>query len=388
MNLNTAMAEARILMDSGQAVILVSGSGMGKSQMAMAELKRWIADGTAKGIKRGGSITFLATHTPPDMVGYKFRGDRDIIVDIDAEGKPVTRRVTVDDPSCPLWYISTEGAPAFCYDEFMVIFDEYGQAEPDVKRAAAEITLSGGTPPWYAPNPRCMMLTNEGSRYGVTKDFDFAIARRTMLRITGDIDASLMHMDKPYVHRGRTWSVMPVIKAWAAANPQLLFETEPAKQEPWCNPRQLYAYDRYLQDKFAATGRSEADPAAIDVGAGTIGMPATQSVVAHLQFQLQLPSYADVVADPDNTERPTRGDLQMLMAYQLAGYTQPDDLEQVIKYMSEEGPNKVKMPKDMSVTYITSLLRRDYKGIINHSAMQKWVNKNAALISVISSLSQ
>lgn len=381
MNLNQAMVEARLLMDSGQAVMLVSGSGMGKSQSAIAEMKRWIADGKTKNIKRGGSITFLATHTPPDMVGYKFRGERDVIVDVDAEGKPVTRRVTVDDPSCPLWYISTDGAPAFCYDEFMIIFDEYGQAEPDVKRSAAEVTLSGGTPPWYAPNPRCMMLTNEGSRYGVTKDFDFAVARRTFLRITGDIDASLMHMDKPYVHRGRKWQVMPVIKAWAAANPTLLFEAEPAVQGPWCNPRQLYAFDRYLQDKFAATGSQEADPCAIDVGAGTVGMPATASIVSHLQFQLQLPSYDDVVADPVGTPVPTRADLQMLMAYQLAGYAQTDHLKECIQYVS-------RLPKDMAVTFVSSMLRRDYKDFINHPAMQAWVQKNATLISVISSLSQ
>jgi hypothetical protein len=313
------MVEARILMDCGQAVILLSGSGMGKSQCAIAEAKRWVEEGKAKNIKRGYSVTFLVTHQPPDMVGYKFRGERDIIVGVEADGKAITRRVTVDDPSCPLWYISTEGAPAFCYDEFMIIFDEYGQAEPDVKRAAAEVSLSGGTPPWYAPNPRCLMLSNEGSRYGVTKDFDFTIARRTELHITGDVEVSLLRMDKPYQYRGRTWQIMPVIKAWAAANPQLLFETEPPKQGPWCNPRQLYAYDRYLQDKFAATGVQEADAAAVDVGAGTVGMPATQSIIGHLQFQLQLPSYADVVADPFNTPRPVRGDLQMLMAYQLAG---------------------------------------------------------------------
>lgn len=376
------MKEARLLMDSGQAVMLVSGSGMGKSQMSVAEARRWVEEGKTKHIKRGWSTTFLATHTPPDMVGYKFRGDRDIVVDVDAEGKPVMKRVTVDDPSCPLWYISTEGKPAFCYDEFMIIFDEYGQAEPDVKRSAAEVTLSGGTPPWYAPNPRCMMLTNEGARYGVTKDFDFAIARRTTLRLTGDIEASLKHMDQPYMHRGRQWTIMPIIKAWAATNPQLLFEVEPKEQGAWCSPRQLYAYDRYLQDKFAATGVQEADSNAIDVGAGTIGMPATQSLVNHLQFRLELPSYNDVVSDPDGTPVPTRADLQMLMAYELAGYTKAEDLAPCITYIQR----LEKVAKDMGVTYISALLRRDYKGIINQPAMQGWINKNAALISIISAL--
>jgi hypothetical protein len=44
--------------------------------------------------------------------------------------------------------------------------------------------------------------------------------------------------------------------------------------------------------------------------------------------------------------------------------------------------------KDLSVTFISALLRRDYKGIINNPAMQSWINKNATLISVISALSK
>src|SRR5574337_933317 len=102
MNINQALAETKILHDCGQAALWVSGSGMGKSQTAVAYAKSWVADGAQAGIKRGYSITFLATHTPPDVVGYKFKGERDIIVDVDADGKPVTKRITVDDASCPL----------------------------------------------------------------------------------------------------------------------------------------------------------------------------------------------------------------------------------------------------------------------------------------------
>ena len=58
--------------------------------------------------------------------------------------------------------------------------------------------------------------------------------------------------------------------------------------------------------------------------------------------------------------------------------------------MSKEGAGGKddKMAKDMAVTFISALLRRDYKGVINAPAMQAWINKNATLISVISSLSQ
>lgn len=379
MNINQALAETKILHDCGQAALWVSGSGMGKSQTAVAYAKSWVADGAQSGTKRGYSITFLATHTPPDVVGYKFKGERDIVVDVDGDGKPVTKRITVDDASCPLWYVSTEGKPAFCYDEFLIIFDEFGQAELDVKRTSAEIALSGGTPPWYAPGHRCLMLTNEGARYGVSKTFDFIIARQSRIEIKPDIEASLVHMDKPYLHQGKQWNVMAVTKAWAAANPTVLFEDEPAQQGPWCNPRQLYAIDRYLQLKMAATGQQEVDPQSMEVMAGTIGMAATTSFASHLSFRLQLPSYDTVVADPAGTEVPSRADLQMLMAYELSSYAKPADLGPVITYMQ-------RLPKDMAVTFVSSLLRRDYKHMVNIPAMQAWINKNAALVSVISSL--
>jgi len=98
-----------------------------------------------------------------------------------------------------------------------------------------------------------------------------------------------------------------------------------------------------------------------------MGMPAATSLLSHLEFLTQLPSYNDVISDPANTEVPTRADLQMLMAYQMAGYTQVQDLAPCIQYIQ-------RLPKDMGVTYISSLLSRDYKGIINQPAMQAWIN--------------
>ncbi len=105
--------------------------------------------------------------------------------------------------------ISTEGKPAFMYDKFFLLIDEYGQGEADVKRAMAEIFLNGGTAPWYLPQGSVRVAcSNVGARYGVTKDFDFCIARRTVINITGDADVWLEDFaSKPYMHQGREWMV-------------------------------------------------------------------------------------------------------------------------------------------------------------------------------------
>ena len=384
MNLRQAEIEVMAHAEAGNASLLVSSSGIGKTQKILQVFDKIKTRDAALGIRWGINVIFAATITPPDLIGYQFKGER--MYGDNADGSP--RIITVTDPSCPLWYQSKPhgddpgGKPAYMYDRFFLLIDEYGQGDPDTKKGLAEIALNGGTSPWYLPEGSIrVMCSNHGTRYGVTKDFDFAITRRVLLNITGDTDIWLTDFaDKPYRFQGKVWQTQPVIKAWAKTYPEILFEKEPTEQGPWCNPRALCAADRYLQTKWALTGNTEVDPGTMEGLAGTIGMPATMSLCGHLQFMLELPSYESVVADPANTAVPTRADLMMLMAYQLAGYTKVEDLAPCIQYVQ-------RMPKDFGVTYISSLLRRDYKGIINQPAMQGWINKNAALVSIISSLS-
>lgn len=383
MNLTQARNEVMALARAGVAPILKSSPGIGKSQMIYSLFEEIRDTDAAKGISWGFGTIFAATQTPADLIGYQFKGNRDFVVGKDAEGKDIVRNITVTEPSIPLWMLdSATGKPAFLFDKFFLLIDEYGQGEADVKRATAEIFLNGGTAPWYLPPGSVRIAaTNEGTKNGVSKDFDFCIARRAELTIEGDVDVWLNYADKPYNFQGVTWQTTPVIKAWAKQHPEVLFEAAPEKQGPFCNPRQLCAVDRYLQVKWAQQGNQDIDPTSTSTIAGMIGMGAAMSLLGTLQFMLELPSYAEVIADPANTPVPGRADLQMLMAYQMAGYTKVQDLGPCIQYVS-------RLPKDMGVTYISSLLRRDYKGIINQPAMQAWINKNAALVSVIASLSQ
>ena len=391
MNLNQARREAMRLIASGQAVMLQSGSGIGKSDLVYQMFLEIRERDAAKGIRWGYGTIFGANQTPPDLIGYQYKGEREF-----GDGNGGTRTVTVTDPSVPLWMISVPvgipgtadydpgGKPAWMYDRFWLFIDEYGQTEGDTKRGLAEVFLKGGTAPWYLPPGSVRIAaTNQGVRYGVSKDFDFCIARRTLLEIEGDPDVWLAYADTPYLHQGRMWQTMPAIKAWAASNPGILFEPEPKEQRPWSNPRQVNAVDRYLQVTFEEQGNQEVDPISMSTIAGTIGMPATQSLCDSLQFRLELPSYQEVVADPTGAPVPTRVDLQMLMTYEMAGHTKVEDLGPCITYMQRVE----KECKDMGVTYVSALLRRDYRNIINQPAMVAWINKNATMVNIVAALS-
>lgn len=392
MNLRQARQELLASVEAGNSVLMVSPSGIGKSQLQLSIFNEIKQRDAAKGIRWGLGIVFAATQCPPDLIGFQFKGEREYVIGQDAEGKDIVRKITITDPSIPLWMLSVPhgddpgGKPAFLYDRFFLIIEEYGQGEADVKRAMAEIFLNGGTAPWYLPPGSIRVASsNEGSRYGVTKDFDFCIARRTLINIHGDIDVWLDDFaDKPYIYQGKQWQTMAVTKAWARQNPSVVFEKEPEKQGPWCNPRTLCAFDRYLQVKKQLNG-GKLDPndgGLIDVGNGTIGGPATMSYVGNLQFALELPTYQEVVSDPDNTPVPTKPDLLMLMAYQLAEWAQPEHIGECITYVQ-----RMKQ-KDMSITFVSSIVRRNYDAFINLPAMQAWLNKNAALMSIIVSLSR
>lgn len=382
MYITEAIRRTEMLIESGNAVMWQSDPGMGKSHCALTLFRKLREAGAAlpKPETWGLGVIFAATQTPPDLIGYQFKGERTFqTIDVDS-GETTSKTVSITDPSMPLWYVSTEGKPAFMYDKFFLIIEEYGQGEGDVKRAVAEIFLNGGTAPWYLPPGSVRLgLTNTSTKDGVTKDFDFCIARRAVINITQDVDGWLAYADKEYVHQGKKWLTMPVMRAWAKANPQVLYEDKPEKQGPWANPRSVCAADRYLQVSFARKGKTECDEYDTDILAGIVGMPATTSIVSHMQFLTQLPQYDEVVADPDNCPVPGKADLQMLMAYQLASVTKQTDLAAVIKYMN-------RLPKDLGVTFVTSLLRRDYKSMINEPAMSGWISKNASMMAVISSL--
>lgn len=379
-NLRTVLRHVQADILAGNACILKGPPGFGKSDL-MFKLAAWMrALPQYQGKRVGMSTFFMATQSPIGFTGLPWKGELEI------EG----HKYTITDPAIPQWYIATdletgERRPANLFDVVLLVIEEWGQGDAETKRAGAEVLRAGGTPPWYLPpgSPR-IALSNIDARDGVTKEFDFIIGRRGEYEITGDVDVWVEDFaDKPYVWQGTTWDVMPVTKAWAKQHPEILFEAKPAVQGPWCNPRTLTMADRYAQ--VMATFNNGVMPinesGFVESLAGKIGMAATTSFVGHLQFQLELPHYEDVVKDPKGTPVPTKADLTMLMAYELAGRCKVEHLAEVITYVN-------RLPKDMSVTFVSSLLRRDYKNIIGQPAMQAWISKNAALVSIIASLSQ
>lgn len=380
MNLRQVFKHTCANIEAGNATIWKGPPGLGKTD-AVGRVFSWFCQQNP-GKHIGISTFFMATQSEIGFTGLPWKGEKDF-------GNGIVRTVT--DPAVPQWYMATdpktgERKPADMFDYVFLVIEEWGQGSLETKRAGAEVLRAGGTPPWFLPegSPR-LALSNSDARDGVTKEFDFIINRRSELEVTGDADVWLEDFaDKPYAWQGRVWDVMPVTKVWVKQNPVAMFEAKPEKQGPWCTPRSLVAADRYAQCMAAQNGGvlPVKDSGFTEAIAGTIGFAAAASFIGHMQFVLDLPAYEDVVAHPDTTPLPDKADLQLLMAYTLAGRAKDADLDKVIQYMSRK-----EMPKDMSITFVSSLLRRDWKAMIENPAMKAWISKNAALLSVIQTLS-
>jgi hypothetical protein len=382
MNLREAAKFTKMNIMAGNATIIKSNPGMGKTDMSH-RLAQWYAGEWGDTARVGLATAFMATQSSVGATGLPWKGELKVK---GIDGQDVT--FTVTDPAIPLWYMATdlktgERLPACCFDKVMLVLEEWGQGEREAKTAFAEVLLHGGTPPFYLPPGSARIaLSNIDAKDAVTKEFDFVINRRDEITVTKDVDVWIEDFaDRPYKFNGQEWTIMPVTKAWAKAKPEEFFSDKPAKQGSWSTPRSVTMWDRFAQVAARENGGKVPieNTGFVEASAGYIGMGAATSLFSHLQFLVELPSYEQVIADPADCPVPKKADLQMLMAYELAHRTKPDGLSAVIQYIS-------RLPKDMSVTFVSAMLRRDYAGLINLPAMTAWVAKNASMVSIIASL--
>jgi hypothetical protein len=309
---------------------------------------------------------FLATQTPPDLIGYQFKGTRNW------DGQ----EVSITDPTVPLWMITHTGKPTWAYKRGLLFLDEYGQGEADVKRASAELLLNKRIGPWTLGGENSagwgvVAASNHmGGRNGVTKGFDFVINRRKQIVITDDLESLLEWMDEH--------DISPTTKAFASQNPESVFMKAPEdKQGPWMTPRSLVMLDKVLQAKMRRTGGAilPDDANTIESSAGLVGAPAAASYFSFLKLEADMPKYETIVAGPTKAKLPTKPDSQMLTCYHLAHRVSKADIQPVIEYVS-------RLPKEMAVTFCKAACKRD-NHLVGTQAVQKWAQTNASLMAAI-----
>lgn len=353
----------------GVNTIIESEPGIGKSEWArslrVAMAKKYNVPVTDVGM----AVMFLATYTPPDLLGYQFKWEQEYNGTM----------LAVTKPSMPLWMMTEEGRPTFDYKYGILIMEEYGQGEADVKRGSAELLLNKEIGPWKlgGENKAGWMvigLTNRAEdRSGVTKNFDFVINRVDIQRA----ETSVVEWTEDFAEKN---GVSPLTIYFANQHPEIVFACKvPEKQGPYCTPRSLVRLDKKLQLKAANNG-GVLPTNITEACAGYIGDAAAAQYMAAIKLQQEMPKYEDIITNPKKVRVPTAPDACMLICYNLAHRVTEEELEAVVTYME-------RMNKDFSVTFATSACRRNRK-LASTEVMRKWAKENGSLMAALIEVGQ
>jgi len=343
---------------AGNSIELISAPGRGKSMTIRA-----IVDSMSKrdGEEWGYADLFLATQTPPDLIGFQFKGE----VTYDGNTFPIT------DPTAPTWFITESGLPVFAYKRGVLFLDEFGQGQTDVKAAAAELLLNKRIGKWRLPDGWIVIAASNrtSDRSGVTKSLDFVINRRKEIQISDDLDG--------WLDWASTSGVMPLTMAFAAQNPQIVFtDGVPEKQGPWCTPRSLVMADKELQAHAEDNnGKIPTDALAVEDIAGYVGHAAAAQYFAFVRLEAEMPKYEAILKDPDTAKVPEKPDAQMLVCYNLAHRVTPPDADKIITYVK-------RLPKDFAVTFVKTACNREPM-LMTKPGFMKWVQENASLVAAL-----
>lgn len=359
MNLKTLRALMPALLNSGASIELVSPPGLGKSDL----VEDTVRDMTERTPDEpwGLATAFLATYTPPDLLGYMFKGERTF-----GDG----RQLTVTDPTLPMWMITREGKPLWEYKRGILFLDEFGQAEGDVKRSAAQLLLKGEVGPWRVPKGWSVVAASNraGDRSGVTKSLDFVINRRVEIHVQPSVEA--------WLEWAATHNVAPLTMAFAAQNPHIVFAPDvPEKQGPWCTPRSLVIADKLIKSlghNFDAGDKGSA----LELVGGMIGDGAAAQYFAFVRLEREMPKFEKIIADPKNIKVPAKPDAQMLVCYNLAHRVDKDTSKPVIEYIE-------RFPKEFAVTFASAACKRD-PALVATPSFSKWAMANSSLMAAIS----
>ena len=358
MHFNQLSNKFRSLLDSGISIELISSPGLGKSTFVDDQIA---IQSKADGFEWGSSKLFLATQTPPDLLGYIMKGDMQT-----ANGV-----IPVSTPTLPGWMITSTGKPVWEYKRGVLLLDEYGQGEADVKRASAELLLNRQLGPWKLPPGWSVVACSNRSsdRSGVTKSFDFVINRRLEINITPDLQSFEDWAFEAGVH--------PLFITFANQNPQIVFEGKvPEKQGPWCTPRSLVMLERLFKGLSPDGGETMPDDAeASELAAGMIGEAATAQLITFIRLGNEMPKFEQIVKNPKDVKLPDRPDARMLVTYNLASRVTKATAAPVVQYME-------RMPKEFAVTFCKSAVKREPK-LVFEPAFSDWAKKNATLLTAL-----
>ena len=376
MNLTQALkvmtATHRAALLSGQranAMEWKSGPGVGKSstlEQGCMVLARELNEPI------GLTVEMLATIQSIDIRGFMLPAKTPTGLDTvfsTPPWYPTKANVIVFTPDGRKWLKGTwEGAIPRVGVTFL---DEFGQAEDDCKKAAAELILHGEVGNTRLPlGWRVIAASNRLSdRAGVMRSLTFITNRRMEV----SIDAHLPTWNEWVSNLPLEFQPHYLTVSFANRQPDLVFrDAVPPGDSPFCTPRTLILMDRDLRalrtPDEVARDVLPLDNVAREVCSGWIGGGESAQFFTHIKFADMLPDIADIEKDPMTAKLPATRDAQMVCAYMLAHNVSQTNGDRIIRYI---GRLNIEM-QTLAVQTITKQPQRA-KMVLNQPMFSKWL---------------
>lgn len=361
-----------------------SGPGIGKSSI----VNQTAADlCVALGEPVGELTEMLATLSSADVRGFMLptKNAAGELVSVFSVSPLIPRRDNIvvyePDASSPDGYKRWPvGAWQGEVPEVGIIFlDEFGQAEDETKKPAADFVLKGAIGSHTLPlGWRVLMASNRMSdRSGVVRPLMHIVNRRGDINIEG----SYPIWNEDFVQK-QPEQMRPhfLIASFAQANPQIVFkDATPTDGNPYCTPRTLTMMGAELKAlRTEAEVRADAiplDPLARELMASWIGEADAAQFIAHAKYFDQLPTMEAVEKTPLEAKVPPNMDGQMVCAHMLSHHVHKGNARSVMRYIE-------RMNIEMQALMVRNI--HSQKDKVNMLAQtpewSAWIVKNADLI--------
>jgi len=201
----------------------------------------------------------------------------------------------------------------------------------------------------------------------VSKEFDFLINRWQEIDFTPDLNT--------WVDWAVGNDINPTFIAFAAQHPDIVFAGKvPEKQGPWCTPRSLVKAASWT-DAANKQGVTWDNDDTITNLTGIVGVGAARSILTFIKLGDSLPTWDDIVSDPENTKIPEAPDARMVLCYSLAAKMTADTAPKLAPYV-------LRFPKQFMLLFVKAALKRD-KTLLFTKLIGEFQRKNADVIQAV-----
>lgn len=256
-------------------------------------------------------------------------------------------------------------------NEYGILFlDEFMQATHEVQKAVAPLLLEGRIGEYRLPPGWSVVLAGNGLDDG-------AGANTLLSHIINRV--VLINVNPPDVDEWAFWAAEAQLPheliAFAKYRPDVVFNADipAAPNTPYCTPRSLHALGD-ISKAIPGGLRGMVDSrSGMAVISGTIGGPAASELCALVRTTINLPSFDDVVADPEGTKVPTKPDEAYAMVMLAAVRANMETKDAAITYLSRFQTN-------FAVTGMVSLVKRS-REFATSKPMVKWIMANRDVLA-------